>query len=54
MARVALSNRIKSDGDLQLVAGMPAEIYIRTQDRTPLGYLVKPLHEQIARTFRER
>lgn len=53
MARIALSEAV-SGGDLQLVSGMPAEVYIRTQDRTPLTYLLKPLHEQIARTFRER
>lgn len=55
MARVSLAEAdIKSIGDLKLVPGMPAEVYIRTQDRTPLDYLLKPLHEQIARTFRER
>jgi HlyD family secretion protein len=55
MARVSLSQAdLKSIGDLKLVPGMPAEVYIRTQDRTPLEYLLKPLHEQIARTFRER
>ena len=45
---------LKAIGDLQLVPGMPVEVYIRTQDRTPLDYLLKPLHEQIARSFRER
>jgi HlyD family secretion protein len=55
IARVSLSQAdIRSIGDLKLVPGMPAEVYIRTQDRTPLDYLLKPLHEQIARTFRER
>ncbi len=55
LVRVAVSESdIKAVGDLQLVPGMPVEIYIRTQDRTPLDYLLKPLHEQIARTFRER
>jgi HlyD family secretion protein len=55
LARVALSEAgLNSTGDLQLVPGMPAEVYIRTQDRTPLDYLLKPLREQIARTFRER
>jgi membrane fusion protein, type I secretion system len=44
----------KALGDLKLVPGMPVEVYIRTQDRTPLDYLLKPLREQIARTFRER
>jgi HlyD family secretion protein len=54
-ARVALAEAdLNSTGELQLVPGMPAEVYIRTQDRTPLDYLLKPLHEQIARTFRER
>jgi HlyD family secretion protein len=40
--------------DLRLVPGMPAEAFIQTHERTPLEYLLKPLHEQIARTFRER
>ena len=41
-------------GDLTLVPGMPADTYIRTELRTPLQYLLKPLQEQMARTFRER
>jgi HlyD family secretion protein len=40
--------------DLRLVPGMPAEAFIQTHERTPLEYLLKPLQEQIARTFRER
>jgi membrane fusion protein, type I secretion system len=39
---------------LKLVPGMPAEIFIQTHQRTPLQYLLKPLREQISRTFRER
>ncbi len=55
LARVALSEADRKSIDaLQLVPGMPAEVYIRTQDRTPLDYLLKPMHEQIARAFRER
>jgi len=55
LARVKISEPdLKAIGDLQLVPGMPVEVYIRTQDRTPLDYLLKPLHEQIARSFRER
>ena len=38
----------------RLLPGMPAEIFIQTYARTPLQYLLKPLREQIARTFRER
>jgi HlyD family secretion protein len=40
--------------DIRLVPGMPAEAHIQTSDRTPLQYLMKPLEEQIARSFRER
>jgi HlyD family secretion protein len=40
--------------DMRLVPGMPAEAFIQTYERTPLQYLLKPLEEQIARTFRER
>jgi HlyD family secretion protein len=55
IVRIALAqNEVKRLGELQLVPGMPVETYIRTTDRTPLDYLLKPLEEQIARTFRER
>ena len=55
IVRIALSEKeMQRLGDLQLVPGMPVETYIRTTDRTPLDYLLKPLEEQIARTFRER
>ena len=38
-------------------ASFPAcrlEAFIQTHERTPLQYLLKPLREQVARTFRER
>jgi HlyD family secretion protein len=41
-------------GGLQLVPGMPTEAFIQTYARTPLQYLLKPVRDQIARTFRER
>jgi len=37
-----------------LVAGMPAEVHIKTHDRTALSFLMKPLQDQLARAFRER
>ena len=40
--------------ELKLVPGMPAEIFIRTHERTALEYLLKPLNEQVSRAFRER
>ncbi|MBX3598218.1 MAG: HlyD family type I secretion periplasmic adaptor subunit [Rhizobiaceae bacterium] len=39
--------------DLSLTAGMPAEIFFETGDRTMLSYIVKPLRDQIDRAFRE-
>ena len=53
--RVALDLKYRQElGGLKLLPGMPAEAFIRTQDRTPMQYLLKPLSDQIARTFRER
>jgi HlyD family secretion protein len=40
-------------GTLELVPGMPAEAFISTGERTALSYLLKPLSDQVARTFRE-
>ena len=41
-------------GAFRLLPGMPAEVFIQTQTRTPLQYLIKPLLDQIARSLRER
>ena len=38
---------------LVLVPGMPAEVFIRTGARTPLGYLLKPLTDTFTRALRE-
>jgi HlyD family secretion protein len=40
-------------GDLKLKPGMPADVFIQTRERTPLSYLLQPLSDQIARSFRE-
>ena len=40
--------------EMKLVAGMPVEAFIQTTPRTVMSYLVKPLHDQITRAFRER
>lgn len=44
---------LASLGDMKLVPGMPAEVFIKTRERTALSYLVKPLTDQINRAFRE-
>ncbi len=36
-----------------LIPGMPVESYIRTADRSPLAYLVKPLADYFNKAFRE-
>ena len=55
IARVSLTKEsVLQLGDLQLLPGMPAETMIETSMQTPLEFLLKPLQEQIARTFRER
>ena len=41
-------------GAKKIVPGMPADVQIRTTDRTALSYLIKPLQDQVAKAFRER
>ncbi len=38
--------------DQQLVPGMPVEAYLKTEDRTPLSYLTKPMTDYFGRSFR--
>lgn len=40
-------------GDLQLIPGMPVEVFIQTGERSPMAYLVKPLADYFNRAFRE-
>jgi HlyD family secretion protein len=39
---------------LQLVSGMPAEVFMQTGSRTMLSYLLKPITDQLQRAFVER
>jgi HlyD family secretion protein len=41
-------------GTLKLRQGMPVEVFIRSGDHTLLGYLIKPLRDQMTRAFREK
>lgn len=38
----------------RIAAGMQADVFVRTEDRTPLEFIIKPLQDQIAKAFRER
>lgn len=40
-------------GELTLIPGMPAEVFIATGSRTFLQYLMKPISNALARSFRE-
>jgi HlyD family secretion protein len=40
-------------GTRPLLPGMPVEAYLRTDDRTPIAYLTKPLADYFVRAFRE-
>jgi HlyD family secretion protein len=40
-------------GTLKVLPGMPVEVFIRTEDRTVLSYLLKPLSDQVMRAFRD-
>jgi HlyD family secretion protein len=54
VARIALpTSEMKRPGQLKLVPGMPADVHIKTTDRTAISYLMKPLTDQIAKAFIE-
>jgi len=44
---------VQSSG-IKLVPGMPAEVFVSTQERTVVSYLAKPFSDQMNRAFRER
>lgn len=48
------ANQLARLGQSRLVPGMPVECFIQTGERTVMSYLLKPLRDQLARTFRER
>ncbi|MEM1361453.1 MAG: HlyD family type I secretion periplasmic adaptor subunit [Pseudomonadota bacterium] len=39
--------------DVVLLPGMPVEAFLRTDDRTPMAYLMKPLTDYFVKAFRE-
>ena len=53
-ARLKLTQtELEKLGRVVLKPGMPADAFIRTGERSPISYLLQPLTDQIARTFRE-
>lgn len=41
-------------GNIKLLPGMPVEAFVQTGERTVISYLMKPLHDQFMRAFREK
>jgi HlyD family secretion protein len=55
IVRVKLnSEEIKALPGFSPTPGMPAEVYIKTSERTFFQYIVKPIHDSMSRAFRER
>lgn len=53
-AEVAIdAESMQALGNAALVPGMPVDVFIRTADRTPLSYLVKPFTDYLRTAFRE-
>jgi len=44
---------LKAAENIKLVAGMPAEIYIKTSERTFFDYLMAPITQSLRRGMRE-
>jgi HlyD family secretion protein len=56
IVRISMTaEEIERLGDaVKLAPGMPVEAFIQTGDRTMMSYFIKPLHDQLMRSFREK
>ncbi len=55
LIRISMTvDEISRLGRVKLTPGMPVEAFIQTGERTMLSYLIKPLHDQLMRSFREK
>lgn len=52
-ARAKATGTLEDLGDRGLVPGMPVEVYVPTQERVVLSYLVQPVLDQMNRAMRE-
>jgi HlyD family secretion protein len=54
-SRVELNpGEVEKLDDQRITSGLPAEVHLQTRERTILSYFLKPITDQISRTFRER
>jgi HlyD family secretion protein len=55
LARAVLSQDLPvAFADKRIMPGMPVEVFVTTEKRSALSYLVKPMVDQFSRAFRER
>ncbi|MBZ8118661.1 HlyD family type I secretion periplasmic adaptor subunit [Roseovarius sp. LXJ103] len=54
-AKISLSEaqRARLPKSTTLIPGMPVDAFMRTEDRTPISYLIQPLSNYFVRAFRE-
>jgi len=52
-AMVAIPEEALAASSFQLLPGIQAEVTLRTESRSVLSYLVKPLMDSVSRTFRQ-
>ncbi|TYB88416.1 HlyD family type I secretion periplasmic adaptor subunit [Oceaniovalibus sp. ACAM 378] len=54
-AEILLNDREldKLPANLTLIPGMPVEAFLKTEDRSPIAYLIKPLADYFNKAFRE-
>lgn len=54
LARVSIDASSVEQGDTKVLAGMSADVFIKTGERTPISYLVAPITRTLSRGMRER
>lgn len=53
LGEVEITGDLSPLGNLELVPGMPVEVFVQTAEMTAISYLAKPFTDQMARAFRE-
>lgn len=54
LAEIAIDDAAREKlAGLEILPGMPVEAFIRTEDRSPLAYLMKPFTDYVTKAFRE-
>lgn len=48
-----IDGEVKKLGDVQLIPGMPVEAFIRTEQRSPASYIIKPFQDFFTKAFRD-